>query len=280
MDVQYEIEGYPSTDDILAMQEAVFNPLTRNMPVQTGFKNDLLELIERWRARTVELFGAGWDRIQGGSFQLSRDCPPSFAYVSPQGLQPCRLYKICPFCWARSVREVFIQMNEAAYCLQNGVRRFDLLEGQHEIASLPFAGPHAATPETVVAEAQRSRPGLAGRDVLGGHVSTIIQPPRNPAGENPQWQVVHRVLILVPPGSLKTTDFRQTLQRFPNPSTRKIALAVARTCSYPTGLMHSNIAPTVALLKAMTDARMSNHHGYFFGNWTNYLTHDDGSDES
>jgi len=280
MDVQFEISGYPSTAVGLAMREAVFSPLMGNMPVQWGFRDGMLKLIEMWRARAAELFSAGWDRIQGSRYQCSRDCPPPFADVSPRGLQPCRLTRICPFCWARDVRRVSIRMDDARCGLQRGIRRFDLLEFQHEITDIPFAGPHAATPEMVVAEADRSRPGIAGRDVLGGLVSTIIQPPHDPAGENPQWRVTHRVMLLVLPALMRPTDIQQNSRRLSNPTSRQLALAVARTCRYPTGLMDSNIEPTVALLQAMTDRQMSNHHGFSLGSRTDYSTYDDGADES
>lgn len=89
-------------------RKAVLYPLVgpAESPEQIITKTETL--VRRWRARLHTLHEAGWQVRAGRNkdMQYMRNCPPTFASVSPNTRQ-CRARNFCPFCYARWVLEVW-----------------------------------------------------------------------------------------------------------------------------------------------------------------------------
>lgn len=90
-----------------AVLHPIFGVLTHPKDIEiTTFK-----LLQIWRHTLTALAGAGWTPGEGAisgteSMQYARNCRPSFVHCKPQTML-CRFRYICPFCYARWVREVW-----------------------------------------------------------------------------------------------------------------------------------------------------------------------------
>jgi hypothetical protein len=84
---------------------STIKPLYGRIDVKTKLVDTLQDLQARWRNRLTDLQLCEWSDIQGDKFGYAWNCPPCCVSTTPW-MQPCKL-RICPFCHARAVANIF-----------------------------------------------------------------------------------------------------------------------------------------------------------------------------
>jgi len=119
-DVHFTLGAIPNRYPDLVQRSAVLYPLypnrARNAHSVDSIREMTSSLIDRWRARIGALTDAGW--MQDGAYDqahtilYARNCRPTFALNRPS-TRPCRRRSVCPFCYARWVRDVWVTIDKA-----------------------------------------------------------------------------------------------------------------------------------------------------------------------
>lgn len=106
-DRDYQFEWVPDTYAARVQRRAVLYPLCGLVTTPPEIIAATQNLVRCWRARLHSLREVGWEpRVAQCQMQYVRNCPPTFAMARPHGRQ-CRLTYLCPFCYARWVREIW-----------------------------------------------------------------------------------------------------------------------------------------------------------------------------
>lgn len=124
---------YPDVVQRLAVLAAFFGPRAALQPERVP--RQALKLVPRWRRRVMELAEAGLPGLAGDdpkawqARKYALDCLPAFTIV-PQRTRCCRLREVCPFCWAREVRETWLKIDKAFFAPTGGKgpSRYNMIE--------------------------------------------------------------------------------------------------------------------------------------------------------
>ncbi len=257
------------------------------------------QLIQQWRARVVALTNCGW-RPHGGSrssnsTMYAKNCRPTFAMSSP-ATRTCNHRLVCPFCYARWVRDVWQQIDanfpapdytadettfngrELRALLLDGnaitdervsrstTFRFHLVYRKHTFyrSILPEGAnsvEHALELLLAGIHAQRADY-VRTVDPAGAFLYTTIEPYDN----GRQWKFCHRQIFKMLPDSEFPRDIAAATNgqvvRYDRPTRKIIMRTVAKACSYPTGLMYGDPESTVTLLAARQRYNFRGHSKY------------------
>lgn len=106
-DEAFNFGWIPNNYGARVQRSAVLYPLLGPATSGDEIVSKTRRLVGMWRARLHALKVAGWrPGNQQGDLQYARNCPPTFVYSTPHTRQ-CRLWMLCPFCYARWVRQVW-----------------------------------------------------------------------------------------------------------------------------------------------------------------------------
>ena len=299
-DVIFKFQAVPNRYQDVIQRMAVLYALRQ--PAQTA--HDVVELtqqlVDQWRARIGALTSAGWEPSAGTranhSILYARNCKPTFV-MTLQRTRPCHNRLVCPFCYARWVREVW-QMIDAEFPAPDPVAptteeteagrvlrsialdteseepalphrttfRFHLVERHHYFTRpvLPEGNPQGLTLFQNLAgllnniEQQRSAV-VDMVDPVGAFIYTTIEPDE----QRQHWRLHHRQIFKLTPDQEFPKSIEDAtsgrLTRYDRPTRKDILQIVARVCRYPVTLITGDPERTVQLLTAR---RNTNFRGY------------------
>ena len=299
-DLTFELGAVPNRYQDVVQRMAVLYEL-RRVAETTAEVGPLTEdLIRQWRARIGAITNGGWSpRLAArgaNAVNFARNCRPTFV-ISRPATRPCNHRLICPFCYARWVREIWQQIDgnfpapdpeaeeEHAFNgremralllddetltdenrTHSSTFRFHLVARKHTFYRdvLPSPNPHGMTvPEhltDLLADIRVRRAEIIKMvDPVGAFLYTTIEPWNG----GTQWKMCHRQLFKM----LPTKEFPSEIAihtngyvtRYARPTRKVIMKAVAKACQYPAGLMTGDAERTVELLAAR---QQSNFRGY------------------
>lgn len=240
-----------------------------------------LKLVDRWRGRVMELAEAGLPGLAGDDAKAwqarkyAMNCLPTFAIV-PQRTRCCRLREICPFCWAREVRETWMKIDRAFFAPTGGKgpSAFDMVEVGRDVPLplrvnsdrygrvLPEGESIEALPEYFAGWAA-SRHGLIKKsEGLLASFQTI-----HIGFEGGRWVVGHRSILMIDHrgvsyGPKDHSQFRY-FRHHGRPDRRTVMHAVAGACRYPTFLLRGDAGLVVRYLGARKKRKLSAMTGTF-----------------
>ena len=294
-EIDFTFKFSPNTYKDLIQRMAVLYPLTKQAKALTEVPGLTKQVVGMWRARVGALTGVGWEPSRGGETKhailYARNCCPTFTYTEPRA-RPCKHSTICPFCYARWVREVWLRLDNAFPAPDPVAQAPGELEVNRELRVimldddpvdteyhsttfnyhlierhvtvyldvLPSPCPEELTLAANLAELLRNISGARKAavdlvDPTGAFVYTTIEP--NDDGR--KWKIHLRQLLRVHADQEIPDEYTSTASKFTRHErpTRKIILgAVARACRYPVGLIRGDAERTALLL----DARRQAHH--------------------
>lgn len=112
-DLEFDFKFIPNRYEDRVQRSAVLYPLTKKCLNGHQVRTQVGVMQRMWRARVGALTGCGWEpRPSRGSIGFARNCLPTFLYAEPR-TRPCNCATICPFCYARWVREVWLTVDAA-----------------------------------------------------------------------------------------------------------------------------------------------------------------------
>jgi hypothetical protein len=112
-DFDFEFRWVPNTYQARIQRAAVLYPTMGIAHTARGISKKTGNLVRVWRARIAVLADAGWSpRKDNRGIVYARNCAPAFVYAVPTS-RPCSLRGICPFCYARWVREIWMRVDGA-----------------------------------------------------------------------------------------------------------------------------------------------------------------------
>jgi len=240
-----------------------------------------LKLVGRWRHRVMELAEAGLPGMAGDDPKVWKarkyalDCLPAFAIV-PQRTRCCRLREVCPFCWAREVRETWLKIDKAFFAPTGGKgpSAYDLVEVGRDMSLSPLVNRDRhgrvlpddqkieALPEVFALWAAKRRSHVAEIEGLLASFQTI-----HIGFEDGKWRFGRRSILLIDHRAVpyEPSD-RAALRYFHRsqlPNRRAVLLAVARACRYPTFLLRGDAGLVVRYLAARKGRKLSAMTGKF-----------------
>lgn len=98
---------------------AVLRPLSGVVRTPREVLDATLRLRIRWRRQATRLSEAGWGSL--GLPEPKRtlgnaiSCPVAFVMTFEKKKRPCMLRTVCPFCWAREARELWLRVDDAFF---------------------------------------------------------------------------------------------------------------------------------------------------------------------
>jgi len=234
--------------------QAVLYPLTgrlgaRNMPLadeEQIIRESTALLVDLWRSRLSSLTELGWvpDPGSPNSATYCRNCLPTFATATPRTRTCCRRY-ICPFCWARWVRSVWLNIEKAfpkpAKNGDSAIFPFHLVEHYHTLTVPPL--PDDAVnwnPVTWIGAYVKELVSYRGEAIRriqapGAFSLTTVEPVRR------GWRIRHRRLYKVAADyEIEEDTLRGYVTRHERPSKTVIAKTVGRVCRYPRCLLRGD----------------------------------------
>jgi hypothetical protein len=123
---------------------SVLRPIAGRLRTTADIANATAWLRHHWRRRAQDLAVAGCypfaPKVEGGRHQLANamNCPVTFLLVYPDQ-RKCRVCRtrICPFCWARKVREHWLKIDAAFFPAAARKGRVRLVDVEHEPGKSP-----------------------------------------------------------------------------------------------------------------------------------------------
>lgn len=110
-DFDFVFRWIPNTYQARVQRAAVLYPAMGIAHTPRAINQKTRSLIRVWRARVALLVDAGWlPRSDRRGIVYARNCSPAFVYTAPAS-RPCSLRAICPFCYARWVRDVWLKVD-------------------------------------------------------------------------------------------------------------------------------------------------------------------------
>jgi len=299
-DIEYEFSAVPNRYQDVVQRMAVLYALYR--PV--GDNNDAIRSITKatldgWRARVGTLTAAGWEPSRGQraahSILYARNCKPTFV-MTDKRTRPCNNRLVCPFCYARWVRQVWMQIDSCFPApsrpgpsaeelelgrelraitldeepIEDEDRRvqfpWHLVERHHTFYMdvVPADNPLDLDVRGYLVELLRNLQDIRGNtvrrvDPVGAFIYTTVEP----SEDGRQWKFHHRQLFKLTanhefsPELVSQTD--GPVVRHVRPTRRVILQAVARACRYPIALMRGDAERTVQLLEARRALNFRGH---------------------
>jgi hypothetical protein len=108
---------------------AVLRPTFGRLRSDADISDATAWILHLWRRRVVQLAEAGWKpfNLPGKKSRLpnAMSCPVAFVmtFDKKEGRRPCKLRQICPFCWARDVRQYWLKIDSRFFPSPPGVKR-------------------------------------------------------------------------------------------------------------------------------------------------------------
>ncbi len=288
-DVEFQFYGVPNRYQDIVQRMAVLYPFRGQSRNSDDVRRQTQEMLDQWRARIGSLTSAGWEPHLGARSQHSisfvRNCKPTFA-ISGHRTRCCNLNMLCPFCYARWVREIWMAIDadfpapdpiprtvdeeaagrelraimldeepEEPVRQFNNVFRFHVVERHHYFTRpvLPLDNQQGITLTQNLTGllqniVQGRRQLIEMVDPVGAFVYTTLEPFNN----GTEWRIHHRQIFkLTPEQDIPTPlaeSTRGRITRYNRPTRRDILQIVARVCRYPKGLITGNPDRTVQLL--------------------------------
>ncbi len=302
-DVDFRFYTVPNRYQDLVQRVAVLYPLRGPATNVDMILDQTADTVNQWRARITALTDVGWqprttDASSRYSILYARNCKPTFA-MSWHMTRACLHKAVCPFCYARWVRGVWLDMDhnfpapepeqdpiaELEHEMGRSLRvisideqldpdaptrrdttfRFHLIERHHYFSRpvLPVDEPNVTLAKNLsdmLKRIQESRATVVNMvDPVGAFMYTTIEP----WNDGREWRVHHRQLFKVlPTQQLPAELVAQTagrIVRHERPSRKEVLQVVGRICRYPLGMMVGNPTLTVQLL---TVRKMVNFRAY------------------
>jgi len=218
-------------------------------------------LIAQWRARIEILTDRGWQAGKTGRpavDTISRcNCLPAFA-IATERTRSCGYSNICPFCYARRVRELWNIVDplcqgresqpapKVKLVFRKVINYFDIPESRSE-----FSEALAATLPAVVAE----RSAVVKQSGALGVIAGVTLAPGTEFGmEITQQQVFAMSASAAFPATLQQIQHGYT-RTLPTATRREANRAVGRLFRYPTGLLREDPAIAADILNTCTAMR-------------------------
>lgn len=110
-DYNYQPTWVPETYADRVARNAVLVPLKGGAVTSRVVARKTLSLVDDWRDRLDALAAIGWYPTRNHDNQFVRNCLPAFVYAS-QRTRPCAVRHLCPFCYARSIRWIWENLDE------------------------------------------------------------------------------------------------------------------------------------------------------------------------
>ena len=250
----FKFTSVPNRNVDLIQRYAVLYALSRVCDDDAAVKKETIKVLCEWQRRQQKLYDAGWlSHISTSHKEYIKNCRPAFAVATPATRTCGRL--ICPFCYARWVREVYLKLGpklEAAFSSGHHV-----VERKHVFYRplVPEDNAQNFTPAQSLALLLQSV-----TSQRGGLIDMI-----DPAGallyttaeyhdDRKEWKITHRQLFKLtawqefPERIIASTEGR--LVRHTSMTQYQTLQLVARIFRYPIGLMRSDAARTVDVLAA------------------------------
>lgn len=112
-DLEFNFDYVPNRYVDRVQRAAVLYPLTKKCRSVRQMRAQIAALQIMWRARVSALTNQGWVPHPGpNSIVFARNCLPTFAYTTPR-TRPCGTPTVCPFCYARWVREIWMTVDQS-----------------------------------------------------------------------------------------------------------------------------------------------------------------------
>ncbi len=240
-----------------------------------------LKLVDHWRRRVMELAEAGLPGLAGDDAKAwqarkyAMNCLPTFAIV-PQRTRCCRLRELCPFCWAREVRETWEKIDRAFFAPTGGKgpSAHDLIEVGRDTSLLLRTdrnrhGQALPEGETIEALPEFFAQWIASRHgqvMKAAHLRASFQTIHIGVKEG-KWSVGRRSILMIDhrAGSYGPTDpntFRY-FRHHSRPGRGAVMKAVARACRYPTFLLRGDAGLVVRYLAGRKGRKLSAMTGMF-----------------
>jgi len=290
-DYEFTFHGEPQRYVDIVQRLAVLYPLRKR---SQGFSvtAETIKLQEQWRARIGNLTNQGW--LSGNtshSVLYARNCVPTFALANPI-TRTCRNYTICPFCYARRVREVWqridscfpapdpVELTEEEQSLGREFRNVLIdpddtptTQRQPEFRYHMLFRKHTFNREVTdgngVIEAlrklmQQITSARASFIRLIDPVGALLYTTFEPNTEGTKWVITNRQLLKI--RADVATPERLTAvgkcERIERPTRKLICRYVAQTCRYPVGLMTGDPERTKQLLETKKSMKFRTHMSY------------------
>lgn len=258
-DFAFEFDGVVKRCRDYAMRQSVLWPVTRRRSLRSSsVLADAKRLLGMWRWQATALRGAGWAELRSeGKLQFCRNCPPSLAVVSARRrARRCGVASVCPWCYARSVGDVFdlfAQFLPERGFSQDGLRLVEVRSRRL------FAPREVGTHLDAALRNWRRVPKNALRMLspLGAYYAITIAPRR---GKSAAWQLSSRVLAVVPGGWAMPAGLDNGVRTVNDTSVRsrsELIPVVARTCRYQSGLLTAPADYVAMALNARSRIRCS-----------------------
>jgi len=112
-DFQFEYRWVPNNYSARVQRSAVLYPLLGMARSVEQITSATSNLVKCWRARVTQLSYSGWDANWGPKgLAYARNCVPTFVKALPSS-RPCRMNRLCPFCYARWVGDIWNRIDQA-----------------------------------------------------------------------------------------------------------------------------------------------------------------------
>lgn len=274
-DSPFEFSFVPNTYADRVQRAAVLYPLIGRARSPSMIVQQVERLVRQWRRRLVVLRDAEWVHSEGlKSLQYARNCCPAFAYARPR-TRPCSLVYVCPFCYARWVRDVWLRVDmafpnqrraefnprhevtvedpipDAVPVMPPSAVPYQLIERHHTVYAPCPADPveRLLAIETYLRGVSQLRPRTIRRiKPRAAFMFVSVEPHGN------SLRLRYRQLFMVAedyeldPAMIENTHGH--LRFHAAPSRQTIFGAVARVCRYPTRLMYGDPQDTALILRA------------------------------
>lgn len=287
-DVEFSLGAVPNRYQDVIQRMTTLVPLRGVCRGADAVRAATLSILSQWRCRLAELHEAGWYSTDNARTSwFARNCCPTFA-VPSRWTRACRQRDICPFCYARRTREIWLRLSEALFPQSQdeqdideddadsgpSLSSFHLVERRHTFRRQMFID--GASAEEVLANllqsvtAQRSE-AVRMVDPSGGFLFTTI----TPDVATQEWVLQHRQLYKIRPEQeipqLMVDGTNGVLIRHEQLTRRGLLTVVAGTCRYPEELMTADPAAVAKLLNVRRRWRFQSYlffrgfrqrHGY------------------
>lgn len=215
----------------------------RELATEDGIEAAVDAVSRQWQARISALVSAGWQPSPGKRLQHAvaavRGC--ARAFTPPTGLaRSCGHRVICPFCYAREVRQIWLGLDARFDTIVNHVlvERELSFEREAKTNELPSLLLSLVSQRSTVIQLV---------DPLAAALYTTLTP-----ADGAAWRIHHRQLFLLPAGRGLPDQLLAagSVRRHEQPTRRNLMRAVARLWRYPKRLMTGDPEKTVQLLDA------------------------------
>lgn len=292
-DVEFEFNAVPGRYVDLVQRYAVLYSLKRP-PTHADHVYAMTEgMVRMWRARVGALSNAGWvpNPSSDHGILYARNCRPTFAITSPP-TRPCHLRQLCPFCYARWVRDMWLDIDaqfpmgkrhdpeeEAPENLRSILIddepqhsndfRFHLVERHHYVYSDALIGGETHPDDVthrlsdllqLVMGARKKAIQLV--QPIGALSFTTVEPGR----KTDRWKFHHRQLFKIPANQELPEGWADRthgpIYRHERPTRKVVLQSVARALRYPADIIRGDVDRTVQILQAKLDAKYRGYSRY------------------